>query len=89
MSPSFWSFGAITPESSITAIVCFSGPENAAIRAGAAIIATISRGISIVVIMKLLRFTRSRYSRDMIIPSALFIRQEVFEVVNWNPRRCG
>ncbi len=44
-----------------------------AIRAGTTMRPSINRGISIVVIIKLFRFTRSRYSRDTIIESGEFI----------------
>ena len=63
---------------SITAMVLFSGPARMANRAGAIIKPSISRGVSRVLIMKLLRCTLSRYSRLMIIDSGEFIVARVF-----------
>ena len=61
------------PDSSTTAISFCSGVEIMAMRAGAIISRIMNSGVSIVEMMKLLRLTRSRYSRVMIIERGEFI----------------
>ncbi len=56
------------PLLSTTAIFFSDGVENSAIRAGAAINASISTGIRSVVMIKLFFATRSENSREIIIP---------------------
>ena len=67
------SVGAISPLSSITAILTCSGVEKMVIRVGATITAIMKIGISNVVAIKLFLVTRSRNSRRIIIPMLDFI----------------
>ena len=73
---------AILPESSITPILHSSGPDSTNSRVGSAIMATMNSGIRMVEMMKLLRLTRSKYSRATIIFSAEFIVRAELRLVD-------